>query len=112
MPNERDHDGIPDSALRSALEFAVMLAAAGQKTRPMLPSPAGLKPFLKFHKLPPKALATVRDVVEADPEYLRKLGIGAQSELVDEIGMLWLQRPDGWQDSIAALVRDMPEDDD
>ncbi len=99
---------IPDRALQSALEFAVLLAAAGQKMRPALAFPAGLKPFLKFHKLPPKALATVREVVEGDPEYLRKLGIGAQAELVDEVGMLWLQRPDGWQQKIDALV---PADD-
>jgi hypothetical protein len=95
---------IPDRALQSALEFAVLLAAAGQKTRPALSFPPGLKPFLKFHKLPPKALATVREVVEADPEYLRKLGIAAQSELVDEVGMLWLQRPSGWLQHIATLV--------
>jgi hypothetical protein len=103
---------IPDRMLQSALEFAVLLAAAGQKTRPTLPFPAGLKPFLKFHKLPPKALATVREVVEADAEYLRKLGIGAQAELVDEVGMLWLQRPDGWQHRIAELAQPTDEVDD
>ncbi len=106
-------DDIPDRALQSALEFAVLLAAAGQKMRPVLPFPAGLKPFLKFHKLPPKALATVREIVEADPEYLRKLGIGAQAELVDEVGMLWLQRPDGWQAGVAELLAGTePADDD
>ncbi len=103
---------IPDRALQSALEFAVLLAAAGQKTRPALAFPAGLKPFLKFHKLPPKALSTVREVVEADAEYLRKLGIGAQAELVDEVGMLWLQRPDGWQERIVGLVQPVDEIDD
>lgn len=95
---------IPDVALKSALEFAVMLAAAGQKTRPVLPSPAGLKPFLKFHKLPLKALATVREVVEGDSEYFRKLGIGAQPDLVDEIGLLWLRRPEGWEDEVHSLL--------
>lgn len=100
---------IPDRALQSALEFAVLMAAAGQKTRPALPFPAGLKPFLKFHKLPPKALATVREVVESDPEYLRKLGIGAQAELVDEVGMLWLQRPESWRERAAELLAEHGE---
>lgn len=101
---DRDGADIPDVALKSALEFAVLLAAAGQKTRPVLPSPAGLKPFLRFHKLPPKALATVREVVESDAEFFRKLGIGAQPELVDEVGLLWLRRPDGWLDQVRALL--------
>ncbi len=109
---EHGEPELPDRALQSALEFAVLLAAAGQKTRPALPFPAGLKPFLKFHKLPPKALATVREVVEGDVEYLRKLGIGAQAELVDEVGMLWLQRPEGWQQRIGELVRPADDFDD
>ncbi len=106
---EHGEPELPDRVLQSALEFAVLLAAAGQKTRPALAFPPGLKPFLKFHKLPPKALATVREIVEGDAEYLRKLGIGAQAELVDEIGMLWLQRPDGWVARAAELV--LPADD-
>ena len=58
--------GLPDRALRSALEFAVGIAAAGQKLRPPLPAPAGLKPYLKFHTLPNAVLGKVRAVVEAD----------------------------------------------
>ena len=52
---------LPDRGLQSALEFAVGIAAAGAKLRPPLASPAGLKPYLRFHKLPPTALAKVRE---------------------------------------------------
>ncbi|MFM2077101.1 MAG: hypothetical protein RJA49_991 [Actinomycetota bacterium] len=107
-----DTSVLPDRALQSALEFAVLIAAAGQKTRPPVPFPAGLKPFLRFHKLPPKALSTVRDVVEGDPEYLHLLAIGAQAELVDEVGMLWLTRPEGWLDTAVAAVQPDVEVDD
>ena len=34
-------------ALRSAIEFAVAIAAEGQKLRPPLAYPAALKPFLR-----------------------------------------------------------------
>ena len=95
---------VPDRALRSALEFAVDIAAAGSKLRPALPYPAGLKPYLKFAKLPGAALATVRQVVEADDEYRRRLGIAVSPELVDPVGILWLQRPDGWEASIAEAL--------
>jgi hypothetical protein len=107
-----DTSVLPDRALQSALEFAVLIAAAGQKTRPPVPFPAGLRPFLKFHKLPPKALSTVREVVEGDPEYLRLLGVGAQAELVDEVGMLWLTRPDGWLAAALEAVHPDTEVDD
>lgn len=99
-----DSTAIPDRALQSALEFAVLIAAAGQKTRPPVPFPVGLKPFLKFHKLPSKALATVREVVEADQHYLGLLALGAQAELVDEVGMLWLTRPEGWLAQVVVLL--------
>lgn len=87
---------IPDTALRSALEFAVGIAAAGSKLRPPLPFPSGLKSFVKFHRLPPKALGSVRAAVEADPTFRERLGMAATSDLVDELGCLWLQRPEGW----------------
>ena len=96
---------LPDRALQSALEFAVGIAAAGAKLRPPLASPAGLKPYLRFHKLPPTALAKVREAVEADGEFLRRLGLVATDELVDDVGLLWLRRSDGWQaEAVAALA--------
>ena len=96
-----DGDEIPDRVVASALEFAVGIAAAGTKLRPPLPFPPELKPFLKFTKLPVKALRDVRRAVESDPGFLGKLATVAVPELVDDAGMLWLTRPDGW---LAGLV--------
>ncbi|MDO8364517.1 MAG: hypothetical protein Q7V88_16620, partial [Actinomycetota bacterium] len=96
MPGEAAAVHVPDSALKSALEFAVGIAAAGAKLRPPLPFPAGLKPYLRFHKLPPAAMAKVRSAVEGDALFLHRLGTVATDELVDEIGLLWLTRPTGW----------------
>lgn len=109
-----DAPGLSDRSLTSALEFAVGLAAVGSKVRPRLPFPSELKPFLRFHRLPPAALAKVREAIEADGVFLGRLGSVATDDLVDEVGMLWLTRPEGWQDAAAAIVAsadDVPGDD-
>jgi hypothetical protein len=100
VPDAADAD-IPDRALQAALEFAVGIAAVSSKQRLPVPFPAELKPFLKLQRLPVSALATVRAALEADGEYVRRLGLVATDELVDPVGMLWLTRPDGWEQAIA-----------
>ncbi len=103
---------LTDESLRSALEFAVAIAAVGVKLRPPMPVPAGFKPYLRFHKLPSPALATLRAAVEADPVFLRRLSVVATAELVDEIGMLWLTRPEGWQATAARVASSVVVDAD
>lgn len=92
---------LPDRALQSALEFAVMLAAVAAKRRPAAHYPPGLKPVLKYEKLSGASLATARKAVEHDELYMRVLGQAATPEIVDEVGMLWLTRPDGWEQAAA-----------
>ena len=93
-----DVAGVPDTSLRSALEFAVGIAAAGQKLRPPLAIPAGFKPYLKFNRLDRAALHAVRRAMTADEEFRNRIAGVATAELVDELGITWLQRLDGWQD--------------
>ena len=102
---------VPDEALRPALELAVGVAAAGVKLRPPLPVPSGLKRFLRFHKLPPTALGQVRAAIEADFEFRGRLALVATADLVDELGVLWLSRPAGWQAAIAQLLPERVVDD-
>lgn len=112
--SDSDADALPDRALLQALELAVGVAAAGAKLRPPMPYPAGLKPFLRFHKLPLGVLGQVRSVVEADPVFVRRLASVVTDELVDEVGLLWLTRPDGWHERAVALVAaadERPTDD-
>ena len=103
---------VPDGALRPALEFAVGMAAAGAKVRPPLSFPAELKRFLRFHKLPPAALAQVRAAVEGDNDFRKRLGSVVTSDLVDEVGVLWLSRPEGWAEAITALLPEKVVDDE
>jgi predicted RNA-binding protein with PIN domain len=102
---------VPDEALRPALELAVGVAAAGVKIRPPLPFPSGLKRFLRFHKLPPTALSEVRAAVDGDDVFRGRLASVATADLVDEVGVLWLSRPDGWESAITGLIPDKAVDD-
>ncbi|MEQ1874637.1 MAG: NYN domain-containing protein [Ilumatobacteraceae bacterium] len=95
---------LTDESLRSALEFAVAIAAVGVKLRPPMPIPSGFKPYLRFQKLPSPALTTLRAAIEADKMFLHRLSVVATPELVDEVGMLWLTRPDGWQETAATVA--------
>lgn len=95
---------VPDRRIVSALEFAVGIAAAGSKLRPPLPFPSELRPFLKFTKLPPKAMSVVRAAVEADRVFLKRLGSVAGPELLDEAGILWLRRPEGWREQLLGMT--------
>jgi predicted RNA-binding protein with PIN domain len=110
-PVSTESADVPDEALRSALEFAVGIAAAGAKLRPPLPFPTELKRFLRFHKLPPAALAQVRAAIDGDEDFRKRLASVATTELMDEVGVLWLIRPEGWEQSVADLVPEKIVDD-
>lgn len=100
---QTDVPGVPDPSLRSALEFAVGIAAAGQKIRPPLVYPLGLKPLLRSVRLDRPALAAARRAVVGDEAFRTRLGEVATDELVDELGIAWLRRSDGWQERVLAL---------
>jgi len=93
--------------LRSALEFAVLMASEGQKRKPALPYPRELKPFFNKPRLPSTALGRLRRVIDDDPVFRARLAAGALPELVDEIGRLWLEHRDGWVDAASELAAEI-----
>ena len=95
--------------LRSAIEFAVAIADAGQRLRPPLAYPAALKPFLKQRRVPAAALGKLRRAIEADDDFRVRLAAGALPELVDPIGIEWLRRENGWEDRVAELISSAQE---
>ena len=99
----------PDDLLRPGLEVAFVVAVVGARQRPPIPPPSALRPFLQFQKLPSAALAPVRKVVEDDAEFRQRVATVATDETVNRASWLWLHRPEGWEDELAALVRDEPE---
>jgi predicted RNA-binding protein with PIN domain len=95
--------------LRQALEFAVLMASEGQKFKPPLAHPAGLKKYFKANRIPTSALGSIRRMIDADDTFRRRIAAGALPELVDPIGKLWLERPEGWQRTIATLAAEADE---
>ncbi len=90
--------------LRSALEFAVLMAAEGQKFKPPMAYPAGLKKYFRVDRIPTSALASIGRMVEQDDTFRTRIAAGALPELVDPIGKVWLERPDGWQREVERLA--------
>src|SRR5690349_14117353 len=68
--------------LRSALEFAVVMAREGQKIKPPLKSPPELRKYFQLNRLPSTALAAVRRAVDGDETFRTRLAAGAIPELV------------------------------
>ncbi len=95
--------------LRSAVEFAILMAQEGQKFKPPLAFPSVLKRYFSSSRLPTSALATLARAIDGDDDFRRKIAAGAIPELVDEIGRLWLDRPDGWADDAARLAAEADE---
>ena len=93
--------------LRSALEFAVLMAQEGQKLKSPLEYPAGLKKHMGQTRIPTAALAGIRRAVEHDDVFRTRIAAGAVPDLVDPIGRLWLERPAGWEDRIGELVAEV-----
>jgi hypothetical protein len=95
--------------LRPAIEFAVAIAAEGQKVKPPLEYPAALKSFLRQPRIPSAALGRLRRAIEADPGFRRRVAAAALPELVDPVGIEWLRAEDGWERRAAALVAEREE---
>jgi predicted RNA-binding protein with PIN domain len=98
--------------LRQALEFAVTMASEGQKFKPPMAYPAGLKKYFTANRIPTAALPSISRMVEGDDRFRTRIAAGALPELVDPIGKLWLERPDGWESDIVALIDEADEADE
>ncbi len=90
--------------LRSAIEFAVLVAEEANKGKRSLPFPKELRAQFGVARIPTGALGRLRRVIEADDTFRTRIAVGAVPELVDPIGILWLQRPAGWEDRVRELL--------
>lgn len=80
------------------------MAKEGRKFKPPLKYPKGLDKYLKMARIPGPSLSSIRRIVEADDAFRTRIAAGALPELVDPIGKIWLERPDGWEDDLPRLV--------
>ncbi len=93
-----------DDMLVAALELAVVVAQVGLRAVPPLEPPVSLKPFLRFtHKVPRPALRVARKVLDTDEAYRQRVCLVATEELIGAGGMLFVTRPEGWEEQLADL---------
>ncbi|MEL6893867.1 MAG: NYN domain-containing protein [Actinomycetota bacterium] len=101
---DRDHDGLEHVDLRSAIDYALLIASEGRRRRPPLDFPDELRPFLDGQHVSRRALGKLRRSINDDRVFRERLSAGvthdATADLVDDIGTLWLARPVGWRASI------------
>ncbi len=90
--------------LRSAIEYAVLIAEETQRRKPPMAVPNELRAFFGKPRVPSGALGRLRRTIEADDLFRRRIAAGASPELVDDVGRLWLQRPDGWVEQALAVI--------
>ncbi len=95
-----------DGLLRPALEAAVAVARAGEEATPIEAPPPALRPFLHFAKLPRPALVAARRVLDADEEFRGRVLDAVTESDVGRSGWIYLARPDGWEQELAALLAD------
>jgi len=91
-------------SLRSAIEYAVAMGEEAQKRRLAIDVPKELRSMYGKSRIPTGALGRLRRVIDGDDAFRELIAPGAIPELVDDVGRLWLQRPDGWADQIGRLV--------
>ena len=102
-PTEDDPE-VPDRFLADALDLVVAIAAAGSKQRPPLAFPGELRSLFRLQRLSGAALRTARQAIVADDVFRRRIGAVVGPELLDEPGLLWLQRPEGWRERLRVLA--------
>ena len=95
---------LADGLVRPALEAALTVAREGEDDTPATPAPSPLRPFLRFAKLPPRALSATRRALDGDDEFRARVAEATDEEDVGRAGWLFLTRPEGWEDELAALV--------
>jgi predicted RNA-binding protein with PIN domain len=65
--------------------------------------PSTLRPYLGFAKLSPAALSAIARVVDQDDDFRARVAESVDESAVGRGAWLWLTRPAGWSDELAAM---------
>ena len=90
--------------MRPLLEAALQVARSGASDVPAIPPPRALVPLLNFSRLSERALATVRRVLDGNPDFRERVRASVTPEEVGADGWLFLARPEGWEAMLAESV--------
>ncbi len=92
---------IPNELVRGAMEAALVVAIKDPAG-----SPKPLQPFLKFQKMPARAMPVVRKVLDTDDAFRERVASLVALDMLDRPAVLFLTRPDGWEDELDRLAAD------
>ena len=104
-----DPTSIEHRHLRSAIEYAIVMGDEIAKRKAPVTVPRELRGLSGKPRIPTGSLGRLRRAIDADEAFRTAIAAGALPELVDPIGMLWLQRPDGWETRIGQLVAEQAD---
>lgn len=90
-------------AIRPAVETALAVARDGLAAVPVVMPPQALRPYIDFARLSANALKAIARVVERDDEFRARVAAATNEDSVGRGGWLWLTRPPGWEDELAAI---------
>jgi predicted RNA-binding protein with PIN domain len=92
--------------LRPAIDLAWRVAR-----HPAIDPPRGLRPFLRYNRLPARGVVAIRRVLDDDAEFRARIAAEAPPE--EDLGRaswLFVTRPSGWADELAAMSADVAEE--
>ena len=95
---------MPSDLFDPTLDLALRVAMKGQRAKPPIPAPPKVVRLLKFKKVPPKAKEALFQVLDTDEEFRARVAKAATEDKVGRIGMMFLERPDGWQRFVDTMV--------
>ena len=98
-----DDVAIANGRLRPALEFAFEVAV--EANRRGLPVPPALAAVLVTERLDAALVGRVRRAIAGSREFRAQVGVVAPDAGVDELGVTWLRRPQGWAAQVVLLDR-------
>ena len=90
---------IPDEAIQRAPG-----CARRRDQRSPAGSPKSLQPFLKFQKMPARAMPAVRKVLDTDDAFRERVASVVALGVLDQAGVLFLTRPEGWEAELERLA--------
>ena len=104
-----DPASIEHRHLRSAIEYAVVMGDEIAKRKAPISVPRELRAMSGRARIPTGSLGRLRRAIDGDDAFRTTIAAGVLPELVDPIGILWLQRPDGWQARAEQLIAEQAD---
>jgi predicted RNA-binding protein with PIN domain len=95
---------VPDTLLFPALEAAWLVARMGERASPPQHAPRAVRRLLQHARLTAGAAKVVRKALNEDDEFRTRVAAVATEEAVGRAGVLFLARPEGWEDELGDLV--------